>query len=417
MPRYRNGEMIKGYEIVEHIRDGSFASAYRARQDGKDYFLKEYTDPADNDVVTEAKEEFDRFVARQEEIYQRLKGTRLKCVEDLITTFTLRYHYHQVKPFYDCINLADYLATNYDLDDRLFICRNWLGVLREVNIAGIVHQDLNPSQILMVKDAKAGRLGYLVMFADFDWALLDGNALKQVATPGYVTPEHFTGEPKTAAADLYQTGIVFYQLLTEELPFYRAGEFYDADTARKRMEAEKITPPHEIQDCVPEAISNLILEMLRWQPAARPTIDDVIKTWDHRPAATTPPPPTAPVKATASGSHASWIRISHRDGLTMTIDKDTQVTRKLFHRSFRSVLSPSGKIIAGYFPSDDITPLFTIRCSGGQWQIQGSTHRNHVMVNGTPLDTNFTALPDGAALSIYSANEGTVVGEFTIVYG
>jgi len=77
----------------------------------------------------------------------------------------------------------------------------WLGILKELSSAGIVHQDLKPAQILMVKDAGV-RLGHRMMFADFDWAVLDGGIVKQVSTPGYATPEHMTGVTPTMPSQL-----------------------------------------------------------------------------------------------------------------------------------------------------------------------------------------------------------------------
>ena len=413
MPRYKDGDTVKSYKITHHIREGAYADAYKAEKDGKAYFFKEYTDPVDS-PVPEFKKEFDNFTKQQQEIYERLKSAKLLCVEELIETFDHKFRYHQIKPFYECTNLAEYLKTNYDLEDRLFICRNWLGVLREVSRLGVVHQDLNPSQILMIKDPKAGRLGYRLLFADFDWAIIDGRELKPVHTPGYATPEHFSGQPRTAASDLYQTGVVLYQLMTERLPFYREGEVYNKiiDIYKERMQKEEITPPHEIQSVVPKKNSDLIMRMLSWDPASRPSVDELIDSWDKKEASS---PSIAP---SVSDKIPAWIRLKHAGGLSMTIsDNELPVTRVLFHRSFRNVVSPSGHGIAAYFPSDDVSPLFTIRKGASGWVIAGGGHRNYARIDGKRINNDPLLLSDRAKIEIFAEREGIVVGEFSVEYG
>lgn len=416
MPRYKNGDIIQGYKITHHIREGAYADAYKAEKNGTPYFFKEYTDPVNN-PLPEFKKQFEDFKRQQHDICDRLKSAKLLCVEELLETFDHKFRYHQIKPLYECTNLAEYLKSNYDLEDRLFICRNWLGVLREVNRLGVVHQDLNPSQILMIKDPKAGRLGYRLLFADFDWAIIDGRELKPVHTPGYATPEHFCGKPRTPASDLYQTGVVLYQLMTERLPFYREGEVYNKviDIYKERMQKEEITPPHEIQPVVPKNFSDNIMRMLRWDPASRPSVDELIESWDKKSALLATPKATS---APSLKAMPGWMRLKHSTGLSMTIsDNELPVTRVVFHRSFRSVLSPSKNRIAAYFPSDDVTPLFTIRKGTDGWQIEGGSHRNHVRVDGKKIDSKSVLIPDGGTVEIFAEKEGIVVGEFSVEYG
>ncbi len=293
MPSYFAGQNVNGYEIVDCITSGSFATSYRARKGGKNYFLKEYSDP------TEGSPEFKSFVAQQDDINKRLCSLKLRCLERLLETFVTGYRYHQIKELLNCVDLSVYLPTDLDLDNRLFICRMWLGILKELSSAGIVHQDLKPAQILMVKDAGV-RLGHRMMFADFDWAVLDGGIVKQVSTPGYATPEHMTGVTPTIASDLYQSGVVLYEILTGQLPFYRAGEFYDLAVAQDRMERGDFEPPAVVQPVVPEWASSIISAMLTWDVASRPSVESAIKAWDTKsPLSAKAATATAPVPSTS----------------------------------------------------------------------------------------------------------------------
>lgn len=414
MPSYYPGQTVNGYEIVDCITSGSFATSYRARKGGKNFFLKEYSDP------TQGSPEFKSFVAQQDDINKRLCSLKMRCLERLIETFVTGYRYHQIKELLNCVDLAVYLPTDLDLDNRLFICRLWLGILKELSAAGIVHQDLKPAQILMVKTPGV-RLDHRMMFADFDWAVLDGNIVKQVSTPGYATPEHITGVTPTIASDLYQSGVVLYEILTGQLPFYRAGEFYDLAVAQDRMERNDFEPPAVVQPVVPEWASSIITAMLTWDAVSRPSVECAIKAWDTKSpitakavTATAPvPPPDSPAPPLAPTA-PSWIRLRHDSGASLSFKEDeTAVSRQLFHGPFRNVITASGHPVAAYFPSDDVTPLFTVRKEDAGWKIVGGNHRNHGILNGTPLaDAAWEPLKNGDRLEIYSRNDSGTVAEF-----
>lgn len=411
MPSYFTGQIVNGYEIVDCITSGAFATSYRARKGSKNFFLKEYTDP------TEGSPEFRDFIDQQDAINKRLCSLKLRCLERLLDTFVTVYRYHQVKELLNCVDLSVYLPTDLDLDNRLFICRMWLGILKELSSAGIVHQDLKPAQILMVKDAGV-RLGHRMMFADFDWAVLDGGMVKQVSTPGYAAPEHMTGATPTVASDLYQSGVVLYEILTGQLPFYRAGEFYDPAVAMERMQRGDFEQPAVVQPVVPTWASSIIAAMLTWDAASRPTVEAAIKAWDTKSpimaASAKAAAPGAPV-TTSPAPVPSWIRLRHDSGVSLSFSADeTAVNRPAFHGPFRNVITPAGHPVAAYFPSDDVTPLFTVRRESDGWKIIGGAHRNHGILNGAPLaDSVWVAIKNSDRLEIFSRNDSGPVAEFT----
>jgi len=431
MPSYYTGKIINGYEIIECLTSGDYATSYKVKKGGKLLFLKEYNDPAEN------APNFKAFVQQQDRINERLCSRKLRCLERLLDTFITNYRYHQVKEFLDCVDLSVYLKKDLDLDNRLWICRLWLGILREISEANVIHHDLKPQQVLMVKDAGV-KLGHRMIFADFDWAVIDGNMVKSVSTPGYASPEHMAGVVPTVASDLYQSGVVLYVILTDRLPFYNTGEIFEPDEFNRvmceRMQNAEFIPPHIVQPIVPKWASDIICTMLAWDIAARISVEDAIKSWDRksisalpsRPAATvatsegstipvTPATPTSKASTPAVTKVPSWIRLRHDSGANMSFSADeTPVTRQLFHGPFKQVITSTGYPIAAYFPSDDKTPFFTIRKDSNCWKTKGSDHRNNCLLNGTKLDTGiWTIIKQGDILEIYSTKESKVVGKFT----
>ena len=86
----------------------------------------------------------------------------------------------------------------------------------------VVHRDIKPSNILVTRDG-------LVKLVDFGIAKMvddDGPGLTRTGerwmTPEYAAPEQIRGETITTATDIYQLGVVLYELLTGHRPF-RAG--------------------------------------------------------------------------------------------------------------------------------------------------------------------------------------------------
>ncbi len=90
--------------------------------------------------------------------------------------------------------------------------------LDKAHARGVVHRDLKPGNILFDEDSNA----YL---ADFGIARLTetSQTFTVLGTPQYLTPEQANGQPVDARTDVYQMGVVLFEMLTGRIPF-------DADT-------------------------------------------------------------------------------------------------------------------------------------------------------------------------------------------
>jgi len=82
---------------------------------------------------------------------------------------------------------------------------------------GVVHRDLKPANIMIVPDGR-------VVVMDFGIARsLEHSGMTQtgslLGTPDYMSPEQVKGESVDSRSDLFALGIIFYQLLTGELPY------------------------------------------------------------------------------------------------------------------------------------------------------------------------------------------------------
>ncbi len=136
--------------------------------------------------------------------------------------------YFLLMDFVDGANLRQLLRTRkFTPEEALAIVPSLCDALQFAHERGIVHRDIKPENLLL---DKAGR----IKVADFGIAKMlgaingssEGEAQRPenathsaVGTPGYSAPEQKTDPQRVDnRADIYSLGVVFYEMLTGELP-------------------------------------------------------------------------------------------------------------------------------------------------------------------------------------------------------
>lgn len=132
---------------------------------------------------------------------------------------------------------------------------------------GVVHRDLKSDNILLTQ--RGGRQDF-VKILDFGLAALahDPRLAPKGAvfgTPEYMSPEQARGEQAGPQSDLYALGVLFFEMLTGQLPF-RAS---DRDALLEMQRTAKAPDPQTIRkDCHPEA-RTIVLRLLEKDPKKR----------------------------------------------------------------------------------------------------------------------------------------------------
>jgi len=127
--------------------------------------------------------------------------------------------------------------------------------------AGLVHRDVKPANLLVGPDGT-------VKVTDFGVAQVLGQGQGDqgellVGTAGYLSPEQATGQPATAASDLYALGVVAYECLAGRRPF--TGEHPIAVAL-----AHLLQPPPPLPEDVPGEVRALVAQAMAKQPTRRP---------------------------------------------------------------------------------------------------------------------------------------------------
>jgi serine/threonine-protein kinase len=132
---------------------------------------------------------------------------------------------------------------------------------------GVVHRDLKSDNILLT--ARGGRKDF-VKILDFGLAALahDPRLAPKGAvfgTPEYMSPEQARGEQAGPQSDLYALGVLFFEMLTGQLPF-RAG---DRETLLEMQRTSPAPRPTSLKkDCHPVA-ERIVLRLLEKDPRKR----------------------------------------------------------------------------------------------------------------------------------------------------
>jgi eukaryotic-like serine/threonine-protein kinase len=176
--------------------------------------------------------------------------------------------------------LGDCLTRERRLPWRsaLVLAREILLGLRHAHSRGVVHRDIKPDNIFVLRQNHTP----LVKILDFGIAKLFAGAADQsritqqgltVGSPAYMSPEQATGGEITPASDLYSFTVVLFEMLTGHTPF-------EGRDSLATLMAHAINPPPALHAVAPEIeLPDGIEEIIRLGLAK--TVADRIGTADR----------------------------------------------------------------------------------------------------------------------------------------
>jgi serine/threonine-protein kinase len=203
------------YEILEELGQGAMGVVYK----GKDPKINRlvaiktirFSDDFDEQQAKEVKERF----FKEAELAGKLSHPSIISI-------------HDVGEDYDLTYMAMELLEGEDLEhfcekNSLLPLRKVLDIIAETADAldyactqGVIHRDIKPGNIMLLKNGHIKVMDFGIAKAVSSSQTRTGIIL---GTPNYMSPEQINGMEIDGRSDIFSLGIVFFQLLTGQLPF------------------------------------------------------------------------------------------------------------------------------------------------------------------------------------------------------
>ena len=202
-------------EILELIGRGGMGAVYKARQPGLERTVALKILPPGRPGASNSSERFNR----EAKALARLSHPNIVAVHEFGQVGDFRY---LVMEYVDGVNLRQLERTDR-LSPRqaLAIIPQICDALQYAHDEGVVHRDIKPENVLLDRKGR-------VKIADFGLAKMLGSAPgagrltgegQVMGTPHYMAPEQVEHPLEVDhRADIYALGVVFYEMLTGELP-------------------------------------------------------------------------------------------------------------------------------------------------------------------------------------------------------
>lgn len=248
------GTRIGPYEVVRRIGSGGMGTVYLCKavescpvSIGKTVAIK---------VLRSSDSDERKRFERESRYLQTLQHPGIVRVLD---TGEDHERLYLVMPVIEGKRLDDIVGPKkapLDVDKAVDWMVQALEALHVAHLAGILHRDLKPGNLMQDKDGRIKLLDFgLASAPDYESRLTrDGDV---VGTPAYMSPEQASGrrEEISRRSDIYGMGACLYELLTGRQP-------YEADNAMATLRAiidEPLLPPSKLRADLPRDLETIVL--------------------------------------------------------------------------------------------------------------------------------------------------------------
>ncbi len=250
---------IAGYEVLEQVGRGGFASVHRAIDpDGTEVAIKM--------LFSHVQDTSDLKRFERERLSMSALGGHPHIVGILDSGENEDGHHWMALEYVNGGSVKEQLTTNgaFHWSTVARIGVQLCSALMAAHRSGVLHRDIKPANIL---DDGAG-----AKLADFGIARLTGQsqltaAQSIIGTLAYTPPEILHNHGFDGRGDIYQLGISLYEMLLGRAPFKSGASDNKAMVIRRIL--ENPAPPLAQFD-VPAPLSDLLDDVLAKDPAERP---------------------------------------------------------------------------------------------------------------------------------------------------
>ncbi|MFC1530424.1 protein kinase, partial [Gemmatimonadota bacterium] len=251
------GRTISHYHIVDKLGEGGMGTVYKAEDSTLERLV---AIKALSDQFAEHEEARERFV-REAQAASSLNHSNITTIYELLEEDGEQYivmEYVEGKTIRDMVD-----SGHVSIRKALDIIIQAAEALDAAHNKGILHRDVKSANIMVSMEGN-------VKVMDFGLAHLEHKSQltrtgTTMGTLAYSSPEQLTGALVDRRSEIFSLGVVFYELLTGQLPFKSPAEgellFEIINNEQDR--------PSQLRDDVPENVEAVITKMLIKKPDQR----------------------------------------------------------------------------------------------------------------------------------------------------
>jgi eukaryotic-like serine/threonine-protein kinase len=273
----RKARELGSYQLLDRIGSGGMGEVYRARHRllARPAAVKLISPAALAGSTSEENRVMIERFRREAEAAANLRSPHTIELYDYGVSEDGTFYY--VMELLDGIDLQDLVQRHNTVPAErvLHILAQACDSLGEAHLAGLVHRDVKPSNILV---CRMGLKVDYVKILDFGLVKHDAkSAEKQLdlttagsvsGTPAFMAPESISGMADVGPqADVYALGCVAYWLLTGQTVFTAANPTM---MMMQHVQAAPVPPSLKAPKPVPRDLEELIMRCLRKDPVERP---------------------------------------------------------------------------------------------------------------------------------------------------
>lgn len=203
------------YEILEELGRGAMGIVYKGRDPKLGRLTAIKTVRFSNDFDADQVEKMKDLFFREAEVVAKLSHPNIVTIYDVGEDLDLSYlamEFLEGEDLEQYTKKVDFLSVKQCIDIVIQVC----DALNYAHDKGVVHRDIKPGNIMVLKNGQ-------VKVTDFGIARVTASSKTRTGeikgTPLFMSPEQFSSSKVDGRSDIFSLGIVFYWLLTKQLPF------------------------------------------------------------------------------------------------------------------------------------------------------------------------------------------------------
>ncbi len=270
---------IGRYRIIREIARGGMGQVFLAERADGEYQQKVALKLLHTDLDSENMQ---RRIRIERQILATLNHPNIARLIDggVIESSTIpgKQQPYLVMEYIEGVSIKEYCdKKNLSVQDRLKLILKVAEAVHYAHRNLVIHCDIKPSNILVTDEGEIKLLDFGISRLLTD----DSNSIQQFSTrtirhwmtPEYAAPEQIRGEKVTTSTDVYQLGILLYELVTGHRPFDRNGKSIHT-LERAILEDEPLKPSlrmktKSVSIFLRNDLDAIIMKTLRKEPDAR----------------------------------------------------------------------------------------------------------------------------------------------------